>query len=101
MLTLAALVTANDQVLASGSSSDGDGGFVGLLFMLSGFIFYALMYFRYRNANKRHHHESETEATLLNLRERDDFVQSRKGLSNRTMSGANNHEVRGARRKFF
>ncbi|WP_430869183.1 hypothetical protein [Demequina aurantiaca] len=101
MLTLAELATMNSQILASSGSSDDGGGFIGLAFLLSGFIFYAVIFFKYRNVNKRHHHESETQATLLNMQEQDDFVQARKGLSNRTMSGANNNEVRGSQKKWF
>lgn len=100
MNSLALYAILNDQVLASGSSSD-DGGSIGLVFLLSGFVFYGIIYFRYRNSNKRHHHESETEATLLNMQEDDQLVQHKTGLRNSKMSGANNHEVRGARQKFF
>ncbi|WP_062213858.1 hypothetical protein [Demequina oxidasica] len=101
MTTSAMVLAVHDQVLASGGSSGDDGGFIGFIFLLSGFAFYALMYFRYRNADKRHRHESETEATLLNMKKGDTFVRSKTGMSNSRMSGANSHEVRGARRKFF
>jgi cbb3-type cytochrome oxidase subunit 3 len=101
MLTYAIFATANDQIMASSGSSDDGGGFIGLAFLASGFIFYAAIYFKYRNTNKRHHHESETEATLLNMEAQDEFVQARKGLSNRKMTGANNNDVRGSQRKYF
>lgn len=101
MLTIAAWLAASGQVFAETSSSDDDGGNLGLLFLLSGFIFYAFVYFKYRNVDKRHKHESETEATLWNMQEHDQFVQSKTGLSQREMAGANNNDVRGARRTFF
>jgi hypothetical protein len=94
-----ALVTAG-QVFADSGSSD-DGGNFGLVLLASGFVFYALIYFRYRNVDKRHKHESETEATMHNLREDDRKVKSLKGLSNSRMAGENGDEVRGARRRFF
>lgn len=100
MLTFAAWVAENGQVLAA-SSSDDEGGSIGLLFLASGFIFYVVVYLKYRNVNKRHKHESETHATLLNMQEHDQFVQSKKGLSQRAMAGANHTDVRGALRKFF
>ncbi len=101
MLTFAVWATAHGQVLAASSSSEDEGGGLGLLFLASGFVFYAVIYLRYRNVDKRHRHESETEATLHNMVEHDQFVKSKKGLSQREMAGANNTDVRGARRKLF
>lgn len=89
-----------DYVLLASSSSDDGGGF-GLVFLASGFVFYAIVYFMYRNTNKRHKHESETEAATHNMRADDQLIRSMKGLSNSKMSGANNTAVRGALRKFF
>ncbi|QAV69273.1 growth/differentiation factor [Salinibacterium sp. UTAS2018] len=98
MLNVAVWMAESGQLLAAGSSDDDSGG-LGLVFLLSGFVFYSAIYFRYRNTDKRHSHESETEATMVNMKEKDDFVQSKKGLTNRRMSGANNRAVRGARNK--
>lgn len=92
-------VSATQVLIASGSSDDG--GNFGLVFLASGFIFYGVVYFMYRNVDKRHKHESETEASLHNVQERDTFVRSMTGLTNRRMSGANEGAVRGALRKFF
>ncbi|TQO18794.1 hypothetical protein FB472_0317 [Rhodoglobus vestalii] len=100
MLTIAEVSTAAGQIFAA-SSSDGDGGGFGFVFLLSGFLFYGAIYLRYRNVDKRHKHESETQATLQNVQEHDAFVTSKKGLTNRSMSGANNTAVRGMLRKFF
>ncbi len=100
MHAFAAWLTANDQVLAA-SSSDDDGGSFGWVFLLSGFIFYGAIYMKYRNIDKRHKHEVETEATLHNMQGYDQFVESRKGLSEPNLAGANNKDVRGALRKFF
>lgn len=98
---LAVLTASAGQVFAASGSSDDEGGGLGLLFLASGFVFYGLMYLRYRNVDKRQRHESETEATLKNLRAEDQLVRSMKGLANSHMAGANNSDVRGARRKFF
>lgn len=99
MMSYLELSTSSQVLLASGSSDD-SGGF-GLVFLASGFVFYAFVYFRYRNSNKRHKHESETESTMHNLREADHKVKSLTGLSNSKMAGSNGDAVRGALRRFF
>jgi hypothetical protein len=78
------------------SSSDSDEGGWGWLFMTMGFIFYGVMYARYRNRGARHHHEKETKATIDNLRKKDSFVTKRTGLKNARMEGANNNSVAGS-----
>ncbi len=99
MMGFVELAVTSQLLQASGSDEDSTG--FGIFFLASGFIFYALVYFRYRNTHKRHKHESETEATLHNLREADQKVNSLKGLSNSRMAGENGDEVRGALRRFF
>ncbi len=89
------LTMLGQAVLASGSSSEGDPRAFGLLFFLSGFLFYGFMYLRYRNSDKRHRHEAETEAQMLDVRAWDQHVDTKKGVSNAKMKDANNHEVRG------
>ncbi len=80
------------------AASDSDGGFgaIGLIFLLSGFAFYGYVYFRYRNVAKRHHYETETEATKLNVQTVDEKIRTLTGLSNSKMQGANNTAVQGA-----
>lgn len=97
MITDVAVLASATVDLVVASSSDGDGTSLGLLFLLAGPAFYALVYFRYRNTNKRHHHESETRAQMLDVRADDRFHRSLRGVSHRRMKGANNTEVRGAR----
>lgn len=78
-------------------ASDSDSGkSIGYVFFLSGFVFYGIIYLKYRNVNKRHHHESETEATKLNIVAADAKVGEEKGLRNSRMNGANNTRVDGA-----
>jgi len=66
------------------------------IFLTAGFIFYGLMYARYRNKGARHHHEKETKSTMSHLRTADNFVTKRTGLRNAKMQGANNTTVRGS-----
>lgn len=65
------------------------------LFLLSGIIYFIIMYARYRNPNARHTYETDTKTNMSNLREIDNFIQSKRGLTNSTMSGANNKKVNG------
>lgn len=65
------------------------------LFLLSGFVYFLVMYMRYRNSNARHHHEKETKTKMFNLRKLDNLIKRQKGLSNSRMTGANNTKVSG------
>ena len=65
------------------------------LFLLSGFLYFMLMFVRYRNSNARHSYETETKKSISNLRKVDNFIQSKKGLTNSMMNGANNKQING------
>ena len=79
------------------ASSDSDeAGLLPLLLLLSGFIFYGVMYARYRNADKRHTHEKETSAVLENLTAQDALIKQQKGLRNAKMPGSNHARVEGS-----
>jgi hypothetical protein len=82
-------------IIAS-TDSDSDSGPFALL-LLAGFVFYGVMYMRYRNTGARHVHEKETDATTENMQEHDQLVDSKKGLNNSLMEGANNTRVDGSR----
>lgn len=84
------------QVLASSTDDDGSMEWAALL-LLSGFIFYSVMYIRYRNTDKRHHHEKETNAVTLNIEGDERKVRELTNLRNSTMRGSNERLVRGAR----
>lgn len=88
-------------LVQAGSSDSSNGNGFAYLFLLAGFVFYGLMYLRYRNVNKRHHHESDTKSRTANIRAGDTFVQSRKGVKDSTMPGANNRKVNGGLRSLF
>lgn len=93
MTAWATMTAASGEVMAS---SGGDVGSIGLLFFLSGFVFYGLMFLRYRNTNKRHMHAKETEATTDNMQVADNYRGERKRLKNKRIDGANERQVEGA-----
>ena len=65
------------------------------LFLLLGIIFFAVIYFKYRNTNARHKYETETKRNISNLRKVDSLVRREKGLRNSRMNGANNTRLIG------
>ena len=65
------------------------------LFLLSGFIYFLVIYNKYRNTGARHSHETETKSNMKNLRSVDEFVKHKTHLSNSTMDGANNKRISG------
>ena len=65
------------------------------LFLLSGLIYFIVIFARYRNPNARHTYEKDTKTNMTNLRKVDKFIKSRKNLSNPIMQGANNKRVDG------
>jgi hypothetical protein len=67
-----------------------------LILCLSGFIFFAVVYLRYRNVDKRHMHEKETLATTEKLQSYDQLAEHRTRLRSRHMHGANNDRIEGA-----
>ncbi len=81
-------------LLARSSSSSNNGSF-GAIFLLSGFVFYGFVFLKYRNVNKRHHYETETQAQRLNDEASDTLVNSLTDLSNSRMQGANSTALHG------
>ena len=65
------------------------------LVLLTGFVYYAIMYSRYRNSSARHTYEKDTKTNMTNLKKVDNFIKSKKGLTNSTMNGANNKRLDG------
>ncbi len=66
------------------------------IFLLTGIVYYLLMYGKYRNKSARHKHEAETKKTMRNIFKIDDKIKRLTGLSNSRMKGANNEKVAGA-----
>ena len=63
------------------------------IFLILGIIYFFLMYTRYRNANAKHKYEKDTKTQMSNLRKDDNFIKSKKRLTNSIMDGANNKRV--------
>ena len=65
------------------------------IFLLSGFIYFTLIFLRYRNSDARHEYEIETKTDTTNLRKVDKFIKAKKRLTNSVMVGANNKNLNG------
>ena len=65
------------------------------VFLLAGFVYFAIMYGRYRNKGARHSHETETKTNMTNLRKEDVFVKKEKGLRDAKIKNVNNTRVGG------
>ena len=63
------------------------------IFLAAGFVYYGIMFARYRNQGARHKYETETKTEVSNLKKKDEFVKHEKGLSNSHMRGANNKSI--------
>ena len=70
-------------------------------FLLLGFIYFFIMYSRYRNSGARHTYEKDTKTNMTNLRKVDNFIRSERKLSNSRMDGANNTRVNGKMNNMF
>ncbi len=99
MVTVLAQALVGAHLVAESDSSSSSN--FAFLFLLAGFIFWGYVFLRYRNVDKRHHHESETAAATQSMKADDTFARSLKGLSNSTMQGANHKKVSGALNRFF
>lgn len=80
------------------NSSDEDWPWI---FLLAGFVYFAIIYGKYRNKGARHRHEAETKTNLTNLRKLDNFVKHEKRLKNSRMDNANNTRVSGVAKKSY
>lgn len=65
----------------------------GWIFLSLGFIYFAIMYNKYRNKSARHKYELETKRKVSNVKSKDIFVKKRVGLKNTHILGANNFSV--------
>lgn len=97
MLSTAIDLVASTHHHTSGHHSSSSGFFkvIPLLFLLTGPAFYFYQYTRYRNKDKRHHHETETLSDIANMRTLDQCVNSVSNSRDSRMSGANEHQVSG------
>lgn len=67
------------------------------IFLSIGFLYFALIYGKYRNKDARHTYELETKSEMSNLYSVDKFVQHVSGLTNSEIKGMNNKSVNGVR----
>lgn len=65
------------------------------IFLSAGFIYYFIMYSKYRNQGSRHKHELETKKKMTNVRKVDKYVKRINGTRDSKISGANNMSVSG------
>ena len=63
------------------------------IFLASGFIYYGIIYAKYRNTGARHGHETETKTNMTNLQKYDQFIKKKTRLTNSRMDGANNTRI--------
>lgn len=63
--------------------------------LVAGFLYYTMIFLRYRNTDAKHHHESETKREVSNLVVADEFVTSKNHVQNATIVGSNNMRVDG------
>ncbi len=85
-------------IVIGNSSNDEDWPWI---FLLAGFVYFAIIYGKYRNKGARHSHEKETKTDLTNLRKVDNFVKHEKGLRDSSMKNANNKRVAGVAKKSY
>ena len=98
LVTISAIVEIIGVILSGivALSDSEDVGILMILLWLYGFIYFGIMYGKYRNSNARHIHEKETKKKITGLRKVDKFIKSQKGLTNARMVGANNTRVGGS-----
>ena len=68
-----------------------------LLFLLSGFIYFGIIYGKYRNASARHNYETETKTKMENLIKKDTYIKTLRRVTNASMVGANNKTLKGTK----
>lgn len=64
-------------------------------FLIAGIVYFISIFIKYRNTNARHRYELETKKEITNLKKKDQFIQSRKGLTSSIMSDSNDKIVNG------
>ncbi len=92
MLPLLAEVMASPTTPMLLADGDSGGGLIALPFVVGPAVFaavYGVIYRYYRNTDKRHRYERETQVAVGNLRQGDQKVGRRTRLRNRSMSGRN------------
>ena len=63
------------------------------LFLFIGFVYYFIIYSRYRNKAARHKYETETKTNVMNLQRVDNFMKTENNLTRARIRGANDSSV--------
>ena len=71
----------------------GDDSEAGLFFLSAGFVYYGIIYMKYRNKNARFEHEKETRTTMDNVERSDVYIKRLRRLKNGIIKGANSTSV--------
>ena len=93
---LSVLSSINAATLSFAFASSEGAEYAVLLILLAGPIYYAVIYGRYRNKDKRHIHEKETPVRMSNLQSYDQFCEHLVRQRSRTLKGANYKRVEGS-----
>ncbi len=65
------------------------------IFLIAGFLYFFIIYSKYRNQGARHTYETDTKTNVSNLKSVDKFITTRRGLTNHRINGCNNTTVTG------
>ena len=77
------------------SSGDDDDNTFFLALLLSGFIYYGIMYARYRNKDARHVYENETKHTVENIKRYDNLLNKGIKSNNPDIENRNDSKIEG------
>ncbi|MDR1796470.1 MAG: hypothetical protein LBR44_03350 [Clostridiales Family XIII bacterium] len=67
-----------------------------IILLLTGPVFFVVIYMKYRNIKERHHHESETPVQMTGLQQYDKLAQHLTGQRSPRLRDANDNRVQGS-----
>jgi len=70
-----------------------DSSEIALILLIAGFVYYGIIYMRYRNTNERFEHEKETRTSINNVERSDVYIRRLKRQKNSVIKGANSTSV--------
>lgn len=73
------------------TTDENDRDYIFLLLLAAGFIFYGVIYARYRNRSARHVYEKETKKEVTNMKRVDELLEHKKRLKNPIIEGRNDN----------
>jgi len=94
LLAVSSLVQILGTIIGLLIISSGDENIVpGLFFLLTGVVYYGIIYMKYRNTNVRFEHEKETRTLIDNIEQSDVYIKRLKRLKNGLIKGLNTKSV--------